>query len=190
MAFQPYALPRPLSLAFLVLVLVLAIVPSAWAQTGVNGIVYSSQSSFRIPFVLEPGAPRLQEVQLWVSEDQGQNWQMIARTTPEQGGFDYRADRDGLYWFTVRTIEALGRAAPLTVQGSKPQLKVHVDTRRPIVTLRGRAANPGMVAVEWDIREDNLDPANFYLDYRAAGARDWTPLIVDAALTGDRFPVH
>jgi hypothetical protein len=177
------------ALAFVLALLPLrsGISPSARAQgPGVNGIFYSNQANFRIPFVIEAGAARLQEVQLYVSENQGQSWTYVSNTGQEQRGFDYRADRDGLYWFTVRTIDMQGRAAPLTLQNTAPQLKVYVDTRKPIITLRARSANAGQVAVEWDIREENLDPANFYLDYRVQGARDWIPLTADPVLAGDR----
>ena len=123
--------------------------PSVSAQApGVNGILYSNQPAFRIPFVMEPGAGQLREVQLYASENQGQTWSYVASAAPEQRGFDYHADRDGLYWFTVRTIDLQGRAVPLTLQQTAPQLRVAIDTRKPNVTLRGRSASSGLVAVE------------------------------------------
>src|SRR5438132_10840206 len=147
-------------LALLFLPLGFRMTPSARAQApGVNGILYSNQAAFRIPFVMEPGAGQLREVQLYASDNQGQTWSYLSSAAPEQRGFDYHADRDGLYWFTVRTIDMQGRAVPLTLQQTAPQLRVAIDTRKPNVTLRGRSASSGLVAVEGDIREENLDPA-------------------------------
>ena len=183
------------ALALFAVALVIPLLPVApgtasrlLAQSGaVNGIFYSSQYACRIPFEMEPGARRLQEIQLYVSEDQGQSWRQVAVATQEQRGFDYRTDRDGMYWFTVRTIDMLGRAVPLTPQNTRPQLKVYIDTRKPILTLRARPSREGMIAVEWEIHEENLDPANFYLEFRPAGGRDWIPLSnVEPAPAGER----
>ena len=150
----------------------------------VTGTVYTRQAEFRIPFTLDGRAGRLQEVQLLLSEDQGQSWRLYTRTSPDRGGFDFRATRDGLHSFAVRTIDALGRASPPGLQGIRPELKIVIDTRPPSVALRPRNAREGMVAVEWDVREENLDPANFNLEYRLQGARDWIPLIVEPGPNG------
>jgi hypothetical protein len=151
-----------------------------------NHIIYSRQTVFRIPFETDSGERRLREVQLYVSEDRGQTWRNAATVPPEQRGFNFRAERDGLYWFTVRTVDFQGRANPTTVQGTRPQLEVVVDTQVPIVTLRPGAPRDGTYAVEWDIREDNLDLSSFLLEYRLPGSTEWIPLTVEPAATGQR----
>jgi hypothetical protein len=158
---------------------------AGYGQPPANRIIYSRQSAFRIPFETD-GDRRLQEVQLYVSEDQGQTWQQKATAPPEQHGFYFRADHDGLYGFAVRTVDYSRRANPPTMQGVRPQLEVFVDTQVPIVTLRQVPAADGAVAVEWDIREDNLDLSSFLLEYHVPGGGDWIPLAVEAAATGQR----
>src|SRR5262249_3849033 len=149
---------------------------SSPAQAG--RIVYSRQPGFRIPFETDAGERRLQEVQLYVSEDRGQNCQKYTSVQPEQRGFFFRADHDGLYWFTVRTGDFQGRGNPATLQGARPQLEVYVDTQVPIVSLRPAPAREGTYAVEWDIREENLDLSYFFLEYRLPGGGEWVPLPV------------
>jgi hypothetical protein len=153
------------------------------AQT--NGITYLRDPVFRIPFVPEPGAGRLQEVILYVSEDQGQSWRRVGSARPEERGVSFRAPHDGLYWFTAQTVDATGRSNPQTLQGAQPQLKVIVDTQVPSITLRQRAAREGGVAVEWDVREENLDPLGFNLEYRLPGATEWIPLPVEPSAHGE-----
>jgi hypothetical protein len=155
-----------------------------YGQPSGNRIIYSRQPVFRIPFETDAGERRLQEVQLYVSEDRGQTWKPAATVPPEQRGFNFRAEHDGLYWFTVRTVDFAGRANPATLQGVRPQLEVYVDTQVPIVTLRPAPAREGAYAVEWDIREDNLDRSSFLLEYRLPSGSDWIPLTVEPAGNG------
>jgi len=153
-------------------------------QSPGSRVIYTRQPVFRIPFETDAGERRLQEVQLYVSEDRGQTWRPAGTVAPEQRNFNFRADHDGLYWFTVRTVDVAGRANPATLQGARPQLEVYVDTQAPVVALRPAPAREGTYAVEWDIRENNLDRASFALEYRIPGGGDWIPLHVEPAANG------
>ncbi|HLJ97449.1 MAG TPA: hypothetical protein VKU02_30095 [Gemmataceae bacterium] len=159
---------------------------TAHGQPGANRIIYTRQPTFRIPFETDGGDRRLQEVQLYVSEDQGQTWQKKDAVPPERHGFNFRADHDGLYGFAVRTVDYAGRANPTTVQGIRPQLEVYVDTQLPVVMLRAASAREGMVSVEWDIREDHLDLSSFVLEYHVPGGGEWIPLSVEPVASGQR----
>src|SRR5262249_36419488 len=90
----------------------------------------------------------------------------------------------GLFWFDVRTVDFQGQVNPPNLQSLRPQLKVVVDTQAPVVSLRQGAAREGGVAVEWQIREENLDLSSFNLEYRAAGSAQWIPLQVTGGTNG------
>ncbi|HEV8060399.1 MAG TPA: hypothetical protein VGP68_11025 [Gemmataceae bacterium] len=187
---NPRGLRRRLLLAGLILAGVLIWLGSGrvWAQGPANDRPhYVPKSIFRIPFNVDPNNPRLLEVQLFVSEDHGQSWQKAGSAAPEQGGFHFRAEHDGLYWFTVRTVDINGKANPATVQGAPPQIRVEVDTQLPLVSLRQAPSRDGQIGVEWEIREENLDINSFLLEYRTAGSQDWIPLTVEAGRTGQRY---
>jgi hypothetical protein len=154
------------------------------AQTVPDDINYCKSLVFRIPFETEAGSPRMKEIQLYVSTDQGRNWQPSARVLPEQGFFTFTAERDGLYWFAVRTIDLLDRPYPATMDGARPGRKVIVDTHPPVVDLRPLPAREGTVGVSWDIRDDNLDVASLRLEYRLSGSAEWRPLNPQAVATG------
>ena len=54
--------------------------------------LYHKSRSFRIPFNVDPAdRPRLKEVQLWVSQDSGFNWEPRSRTTPDHPSNDPHA---------------------------------------------------------------------------------------------------
>src|SRR5207237_8087990 len=127
-------------------------------------VIYPRQMTFRIPFEeLEPGR-RLREVQLYVSTDYGRTWNQAATATPEQRGFEFRADRDGLYWFTVRTTDADGRAYPPSLQGARPGLKVYVDTAPQQLFVRPLPARVGLLGVEWEVGAAALELRTMRID--------------------------
>src|SRR6185295_493358 len=104
------------------------------------------------------------------------------QTTPDARGFEFRAERDGQYWFTVRTIEQDGKANPPALDRVRPQLKVFVDTQPQVVFVRASQPREGQIAVDWEIRDDTLDLRTLRLDYRAPGANLWSPLQIEQAL--------
>jgi hypothetical protein len=175
----------PVSAIAAILCVVVAL-GSGYGQAPGKDIIYSRQPAFRIPFETDGADRRLQEVQLYVSEDRGQTWQKKATVPPDQRGFYVRAEHDGLYGFAVRTVDFTGRGNPASLQGIRPQLEVYVDTQVPIVTLRQTSAREGTYAVEWDIREDNLDLSSFLLEYHVPGGGDWIPLSVEPSAVGQR----
>ena len=71
---------------FAVIPCVLIAFSSGYGQAPGKDIIYSRQPTFRIPFDTDGGDRRLQEVQLYVSEDRGQTWQKKGNVPPEQRG--------------------------------------------------------------------------------------------------------
>jgi hypothetical protein len=169
------------------LALALCLADFCAAQAPPSDTTYTRFSVFRIPFQTEPGERRLKEIQLYVSTDLGQTWQSVVKSAPEQHFFDFRAQHDGIFWFAVRTVDLEGRAFPATMDGAKPGLKVFVDTQPPIVHVRNLPQRDGEVGVEWEIKDDNLDPASIRLEYRIAGSTDWIPLAGELAASGQRY---
>jgi len=144
--------------------------------------------TFRIPFQTQPGERRLREVQLHYSTDQGRTWRQYGLARPEDGSFQpFTAAADGLYWFSVRTIDLQGRAYPLADTELRPALKVLVDTQPPRVAVRPLASQGNNVGVEWDIRDDNLDLNSLRLEYLAAGASQYVPLRIDPVASGQHY---
>lgn len=152
---------------------------SALGQETVGGVIHSRFRTFRIPFNVGAGAAQIRQVQLYVSLDQGQSWQPAANAPPDQRFFRFVADRDGLHWFAVQTLDLDNRVNPPNMQGAAPSLKVMVDTAAPGVQLQTLPPQGDKVGVSWDIRDENLEfLANdtVRLDYRSVGAQTWVPL--------------
>jgi hypothetical protein len=176
---------RGLAGALVPVVLVAALVPGvSRGQATLGKIFYSRQFVFRIPFENDPPDPRLRQIQLYFSADLGKSWHPYSSATLDKRGFEFHAERDGIYWFALRTVDQDGRAYPVTVDALQPGLKVCVDTQPPTVALRPLPARDANVGVEWDVRDDNLDLTSFRLEYRIPGGADWLPLAVEGAASG------
>jgi hypothetical protein len=155
-------------------------------ESGDDAVSYSKHPVFRIPFNTD-SAGRLKQIQLYVSADKGQSWKQVVAVAPEQRFFDFRAPADGLYWFTVRTVDLENKTYPQNLEGARPGLKVIVDTQPPVVRLRALPSRDGEVGVEWDVRDDNLLPTGIRLEQRLQGGTAWMPLAADLPASGQKF---
>jgi hypothetical protein len=173
----------PLALAA-VLATAWALCPARGQPAGGDGVYYSQMLVFRIPFHTDAGDRRIREVQLYASEDQGKTWQAVASARPGEKDFSFTAKREGWYWFAVRTVDQDNQGYPATMDGVPPRLKVCVDTQPPVVTLREVKSPTAAAAVEWDVRDDNLDTDSMRLEYRVAGTTEWRPLGLQKEKTG------
>jgi hypothetical protein len=156
-------------LRLLLLLTVAALFPAtAWGQEAAEES-YSRFRHFRIPFKVGPGAERLRELRLFVSTDRGLTWNQIDTALPSATEFRFRTERDGVFWFSVQTVDQNGQAIPPAPSARDVTLKVIVDLQPPVVTLRPAEARPNQVGVRWDIRDDNIDPRPeaLHLEYRA-----------------------
>jgi hypothetical protein len=162
----------------------LVFAPGVHGQDGGIPQAYSKTPVFRIPFSSDGNERRWRQVQLYVSTEQGRNWRLQATAPPTDGGFNFTADRDGVYWFATQTVDLDGRAFPQAMDQAAPQLKVTVDTQPPFIMLRGLPPQDGMARFEWDLRDDNLDLGSLAVDYRVQGSDEWRPLRLDPLASG------
>ncbi len=167
------------------LALTLGAAQAAPAQEAGWETFYSRHTGFVIPFRFDAADRRIQAVLLHVSEDLGRSYRQQASALPTERGFRFQALRDGWYWFVVQTRDNEGRLYPPNVAQVQQGIKVCVDTKPPVITLRPAQPRAGTVAVEWDIQDDNPDPNAVRLEYRPAGGRDWVPLPAPPLLRGD-----
>ncbi len=130
---------------------------------------YLGFAQFQIPFSVDSVGAEPAWVQLWVSTDQGQNWQLHARAKPDAKHFDFRAAAEGLYLFSVRTIDATGAAFP----SLSPPLRVEVDTTRPLAALRADFDSEGKLLVDVRVMDNNLNPDSAELRLRTNRDAEW-----------------
>jgi hypothetical protein len=160
--------------------------PRAAAQEAGWETYYSRQNAFMIPFRFDANDRRIQSVLLQVSEDLGRTYQQQASAAPSARGFRFTATHDGWYWFAVQTRDTDGRLYPPSMAQVQQGIKVCVDTKPPVVTLRPAAPREGTVAVEWEVRDDNTDLNTLRVEYRPSGGPNWYPLPVPRLERGEK----
>lgn len=159
--------------------------PTTIARDNAPPPVYWGQDVFLIPYQwsahTDPSAAK--EVVLYLSQDRGANWSEIKRARPDVRSFRYRAPGDGPYWFAVRTLDASGRMWP--AGGYQPELCVVVDTQIPRLSQpAGTLDQSGLLHVEFEALDPNLDTTSLRLAVRHAGSSKWIELPATAQPTG------
>lgn len=153
---------------------------AAPAAPAMPELVYTRQPLFAIPFRIERGDTKAAEptaVQLQVSADRGQSWQVYSKVPANLGRFQFRAARDGEYWFVVQTVDADGQLRP--AQPGVPGLRIAVDTTPPRLELEAGRGPHGEISVRWRITESNLDPRSVRLLYRTDASANLESVALD-----------
>src|SRR5262245_26908388 len=137
---------------------------AAWAGSGlalaVEGLpepIATRQKSFAIPFRFPVTATAPQaDVDLYVSNDRGQTWQLYGTERLPKNSFTFRAVEDGEFWFSVRTRSHGGAARP---EGqAKVELRVIVDTASPKLALTAQRGAGGELRAQLEISDLQLKP--------------------------------
>ncbi len=137
-------------------------------------VVDHNRRAFRIPLnIPKEDVPRYKQFQLWSSADGGGRWEKGDTTTLDRPFFSFSAQRDGEYWFAVRTVDTKGRLFPADDADIEPIMKVIVDTRRPTMLLEARKRRGNFASVHWEVTDEHLDLGSLVIEYQAEGARDW-----------------
>ena len=131
--------------------------------------VATSMRGFGVPFRLNSEDESFLEVQLYVSRDLGKTWQFHSRQSTDVEEFPFFADRDGTYWFALKTLNRDRRLIP---DGDivKPELEIVVDTKKPELDFRIETDAAGRVACRWRATDTNIRPDTLQILYQSGAA--------------------
>lgn len=138
--------------------------------------------AFTIPFTVDAGGTQPIEVHLFVSRGDSSGvpdqWNLLARKRPDVAvkEFQFTAPEDGEFWFATRTIDAHGNPHPSGAIQS--QLKVFVDTTKPLVNFNADADASGRV--DATLRINDATPLkNLQLRYVTDNVNQWQKVDID-----------
>jgi hypothetical protein len=155
----------------------------AQAPAAEEPLRYVPRRYFTIPFQIESNEQQQVRQLLLYQRSGTAPWEYKGSVTPQQRGFDFRTDRDGEFSFAVRAEYNGGAFMPARVEDLTPSLRVIIDTVAPVVSLRS-VRRGGDIGVEWDCRDDYLDPTTLKLEYRTTTG-DWRPLEAEPRAIGN-----
>jgi hypothetical protein len=132
----------------------------------------------------------IRKVELHVSNDGGQVWQLAAVAPPTQEVFAYTAPADGRYWFHIVTEDLKGNKDPADLTKEAPAMKVLFDTKSPVVTITNAKRVGDDVVVEWKIDDQFPKDDMTKVHFRPTGATEgWQEVTVPpGSRSGVRFP--
>jgi hypothetical protein len=135
------------------------------------GCFFLNARSFTIPFTVDAAGAKPREVQLYTSRGPSSPWTRVdgKPATARVREFQFTGQEDGEFWFATRTIDSVGRAHP--AGPIQPQLKVFVDTHKPVIAFEAEADATGRVDLK--IRMDDASPLRVQLRYVTDTVRTW-----------------
>jgi hypothetical protein len=144
-----------------------------------------NQRAFQIPIRFDAQRrAEIRELDLYVSHDQGQTWNMEGKATPEKEFFPYTAKEDGPYWFTVAIIDQKGKQEPANILTAPVGQRIMVDTVKPEIELNADRQGEE-VRVSWRITELHPNPSTLKLEYSESENGPWTSLPITPGPTGE-----
>ena len=185
MAMRPGMRSKAGGLGFALVLCLFAL--SACRVTAADGmppakVVWSNSRSFRIPVTLSSKNPkRVRQLILHVSDDQGENWKIADRSTPDSPEFSLRVPRDGEYWYAVQTLDVDGKLYPNGDKRVEPSLRVIVDSIKPTIVLEPTARRGSDAGVRWEVKDDHLLMSTLTLEYQTEATGDWRRLPLESA---------
>ena len=119
---------------------------------------------FGVPFKIDANDGAFIEVQLYLSTDQGKSWRFYGRQNTNQEEFAFEAEEDGEYWFSLKT---LNRDRQLLPSGDpQPELKIVVDSKKPVLDFRIQTDSAGRVICRWKAVDPNLLAGSLKMFYQ------------------------
>src|SRR5579885_841308 len=128
----------------------------------------------------------IQQVQLCVSRDQGQTWEVADAVLPDQDHFVFAAKDDGLYWLAMLIVFKDGKKDPpdITRVPADRIQKLIVDTTAPVVRITSAKRDGEEVAVEWTVEDKFPNDAATQVQFKPTGpgaVGDWQPIPAGSA---------
>jgi hypothetical protein len=135
-----------------------------------------NQAKMDIPISYDPAKKgEIRDLILYVSRNRNESWEQYAVAKPDADTFfTFNAAADGEYWFQMMIVDRQGRRDPPDLRRGTKILKVLIDTKSPLVTIRSVDRVGDEVTVSWDVQEANPDWTKFSVEYRTADGV-WTP---------------
>jgi hypothetical protein len=86
-----------------------------------------TESSAKLPINYnEKRKGEIRQLELLVSSDRGATWARYAVAQPGQQHFEFKATKDGPYWFIMAIEYHTGKREPADVSKEEPGVKMHV----------------------------------------------------------------
>ena len=109
--------------------------------------------------IKEAVRPQIQEIHLYIKDSPASAWTLRDKVGPQQKAFTIQVPRDGEYWFTMVTVDKMGRSFPSDLRNEPAGLSVVIDTQAPQIEMTNLGVFPEGQLIQCDVQDSNLDNA-------------------------------
>lgn len=141
---------------------------------------YLSQNEFYIPYQLNVESDANSALNLYVSKNMGQTWELYKSLIPANEmtngarQFNIRVGADGEYWFVIRPSRLENRQSPNL--GHRPDLRVVIDTTAPTLKIETQKTGDDKLTIYWTLSDKNPNPETVRFYQRYSETSDWSPI--------------
>ncbi|MCY3007509.1 MAG: hypothetical protein NTV29_16215 [Planctomycetota bacterium] len=131
--------------------------------------IHWPRQDLAIPFELSSVGNPPAYLELEVSEDTGKTWQSVAKADPKQRQFQFQTQRDGTYWFRVKSLDLGGQV----IDPPGEPMHIVIDSTKPTGQLLIDLDRKGDLQAEFRIVESSLDHNSIRLEYQTELDSAW-----------------
>lgn len=150
-------------------------------------LAYLRQNDFYIPYQLNDESDANAPLNLYVSKNRGQSWELYkslvpaTETTNGSRQFNVRVGSDGEYWFAIRPSRM--ENSPTPNLGARPDLRIIIDTTAPIMKIETQKTGEDQLTIYWTLTDRNPDADTVHFYQRYSETADWTPIPLNSRST-------
>ena len=154
--------------------------PPLTQQAAANGAQLIRNRMFDLSYEVEGVGPSgVSAVELFVTEDGGQQWFRYGRDGDLRSPFQVDTRSEGTFGFAVRVTNGLGFGDPPPQPGERPSIVVTVDQTPPDIRLgvpQVLIDGGGQVQINWQVADSNpARDGSVRLEYATNANGPWTP---------------
>lgn len=161
--------------------------PARPIYVGSRSVVLSCESA---------NSAEIDRIHVWVSPDDGENWQEAVVAPNGASTVRFEAEDDGNYSFYTILENEAGCSAAAPTAGSKPHLQVTIDTAPPTVQIHSAhqtrsAGGEPLLRLDVSLVDESLGYAGTRLFYRAIATTGWQdagPVMYSAGVVNWQLP--
>jgi hypothetical protein len=150
-------------------------------------VYHMKERNIMIPIRLDPSRRvDVKQLLLFSSTDEGKNWQQENSVEPDKDAFTFYAPGEGSYWFSVAVVDKQGHREPAENAKLAANMKIVIDTVKPVVRIVSAERQGNDVVVRWDVQEAHPDVNTVKLEYRLSDmpADQWYTAVVNQPASG------
>ncbi len=144
---------------------------------------FFSSRSIRIDVRVEESSVRLKSADLWISRNNGRNWQKArgAEDGSNRRGWyiDYQFPEEGLYGIQTVGTDVAGNKTKPPRSGEHPDMFVYIDRHSPEVNISSNKKDAllppstNTVPVNWTVQDPTLDPSSIRVSVSRDAGNSW-----------------